>query len=153
MQQRMDLGRSSGADPLASLLMLHACVGAGNHLHKPHMSRTDATTCACTVAVRATCRQMPHESATRVAWIPAHLSAEETKTRVYKSHSVRDLHDNIQIRYCGAPSDPLKMDLTLLWMIMDRTHKLTPLAILKHALPFLLGRSNSVFSHYCLLCR
>lgn len=142
--------------------MLRACFGAGNHLCKPCKSRTDAMTCACTVAVRATCRQVPHGSVTHVLpgsqcsslqkreknpqtqnnWF-INPTVSDSSTTTFESDAVELLVEH----------PPLKTDFTLLWIIMNDTHKLHPLAILEHAFPLLLGRSNSVFSYYCLLFR
>jgi len=155
VQQHKHLGRWSRADPLASsLLMLRARFGAGNRLRKTCRSRTDAMTCACIVAVCATCRQMPHGSVTHMLPGCQQTSLqkiEKPKQLVYKSHIVGELQDNIWIWYCGAPCGPLKTDLILLWMIIDCIHKQNSLVVLKHTFPFLPGRSNSVFSYYCLL--
>lgn len=102
MQQHKHQGRCSSADPLASLLMRRVCFEAGNHLHKGPRSRTDAKTCACIVAVGATCRQMPHGFVTHMLPGSQHTSLQTEKKKkktpeqlVYKSHSVREMHNNI----------------------------------------------------------
>lgn len=55
VQQHKHLRRCGGADALASLLMLCACFGAGNHPYKPRRSRMDAVICAWVVTLAGRC--------------------------------------------------------------------------------------------------
>lgn len=158
VQQHKHLRRCGRADVLASLLMWCACFGAGNHPYKPCRSGMDAAAYACVAAVRDTCRQVLHGSATCAkprCQHPPLQREKQTKNKpehlFYEPHASRALHNNISVWYCRAPCAPLTWPPE--WVIMNCTHKLNPLDISKHAFLFLLGGPSSVLSYYYFIFR